>query len=320
MPNKQNILISAGGTATSWHLAKIIKANFQKYFNVYICDCNPAHLIAASRLADTYIQVPLITDPDYREIMLDNFRQHHIDIFVPLIDFDVYEFVSDSKDMRNLNVTSTGVSKWAASILQDKETWSNYLQEKGILVPMVYDSATLTSLNDDDKVFIKPQRGFGSKGARVVIKRELDWVCRDDDYIVQEICASPEITVEVFNFNGLIKSICRERLETKAGVCTKAKIWFDAELQLLTEQLCEILPLPTAFCYQVMKNSVGEWVVIDLNPRLGAGTALSSTCGWSLVSAALCSWAGLSLSPSSFLNVPVEPKYVVRVYEEFLMN
>ena len=37
---KQNILISAGGTATVWHLASLVAEKFTSYFNLFVCDIN----------------------------------------------------------------------------------------------------------------------------------------------------------------------------------------------------------------------------------------------------------------------------------------
>ncbi len=136
-------------------------------------------------------------------------------------------------------------------------------------------------------------------------------------HVVQEICHAPEVTVEVFNARGEVRTLCRERLEVKEGVCTKARLWRDAELSRLAGQLCQALSLPVAFCFQVMKNAANQWVITDLNPRLGAGTSLSSVCGWNLVAAALVVWAGLPEDPLALLEEFEGERFAVRAHRDF---
>ena len=173
---------------------------------------------------------------------------------------------------------------------------------------------------EDQKVFVKPEQGFGSHGARAVVVDDIAaLLAREPGLLVQSMCYEPEITVEVFNRRGMIHSLCRERLETKAGVCTKARIWVDTALHSLSQRLCAVLDLPEAFCFQVMAGEDGTWLITDVNPRLGAGTALSTAYGWSLASAALACWGGIEY-PMQFLHTRSGDVHVVRVFQERVMD
>jgi hypothetical protein len=63
---KKNILISAGGTATAWHLAFLVSEVFVTHFNLFVCDINPPYLIPTARLAQRFIQVPRIESKQRR--------------------------------------------------------------------------------------------------------------------------------------------------------------------------------------------------------------------------------------------------------------
>jgi carbamoylphosphate synthase large subunit len=317
---RRNILISAGGTATAWHLANLVKSEFKEYFELYMCDINPSYLVPASTLSDKFIQVPPIHSVGYKQTMINLFKEYNIDIFVPLIDFDVYEFPCDDPMLKEIGVFSTGVNHSSCEKLRNKKVLSYYLQENKINVPNLYNTLVEIEEAKADEFLIKPISGFGSRGIKKISKRESREYIGNEDVLLQEICQGPEVTVEVFNSKGVIKSISRERIEVKNGVCTKTKLWFDLELHEIAVKLCNILKLPIAFCFQVMKNSVGEWVVIDVNPRLGAGTALASACGWSLASAALVEWGKLEMDASKYLNSISGEKFVTRVYKEIIMN
>lgn len=316
---KKNILISAGGTATAWHLASLVCGRFRAYFNLFVCDINPAHLVASSALAAHYLQVPRTDATGYRADMLECFRKFDIDIYVPLVDADVYEFPADDPELASLGMCSTGVHSSAAAILRNKRSLSRHLHTLGIATPRTVSPEEITGATHE-RLFVKPEEGFGSKDARAASGEEIPrLLAREPKVLVQEYCSGPEITVEVFNASAVL-SICRERLEIKAGVCTKARIFFDDVLQAIAERLCAVLCLPLAFCFQVMRGASGDWVVTDLNPRLGAGTALSTAYGWSLASAGLVSWGKLPLDPLQFLKTSPGDRYVVRVYQERLMG
>ncbi|MFN3076306.1 MAG: ATP-grasp domain-containing protein [Alphaproteobacteria bacterium] len=317
---KQRLLISAGGTATTWHLSSLVREVFPDHFELLVCDIYPPHLVASSRLAQRCFQVPPVADPGYRAHMLALFAAEGIDLYVPLIDADVYEFPSDDPSLEALGVRSTGAVAASAPLLRNKRVLAEFLDRHGIVVPGRLVEEDLSTRPPDERVFVKPEKGFGSRGAGVATVAAARARLRDEEgLVVQALCRPPEITVEVFNGTTGVRALCRERLETKEGVCTKARIWWDEELEALARHLCTVLALPVAFCFQVLRDDRGRWTVVDLNPRLGAGTALSTAYGWSLASAALAAWGRLDLAPEDFLRLQPEERHVLRVYSEIVM-
>lgn len=316
---KRNLLISAGGTATAWHLASLVCERFSAEFNLFVCDIHPPHLVPASRLADRFFQVPPIDSPGYDAAMLELFKTHGIDIFVPLIDADVHRFAVDDPHLLRLGVRSTGTLKSTSSIIGNKRDLSAFLDRRGFPCPKVLNMEEISSRPSGD-FFVKPEEGFGSRGALRVAGSELARTVDEGPHLmVQELCFAPELTVEVFNHGGVL-SLCRERIEVKAGVCTKARVFQDEAIQTLAERLCGAINLPVAFCFQVMTGADGSWRITDINPRLGAGTALSTAYGWSLASAALAIWGDLPVDPRQFLNVRPSEVFVTRVYRELVMD
>ena len=117
----KKILISAGGTATAWHITNLINQYFKDDFEIHICDINADYLIPASTLCYQFHKVPKITDNKYTEEMLKLMKEEEIDIFVPLIDFDLEIFPKDSKELKKINggfslTTLIGVSALVAFI------------------------------------------------------------------------------------------------------------------------------------------------------------------------------------------------------------
>lgn len=263
--------------------------------------------------------MPPIEKPEYREHMLDLFRSHDVNVFVPLIDADIHIFPTDSPDLTKLGVRCTGVSGDVSRVIRNKRTLMGVLNSNGISTPKTFSRSDLVE-HRAATFFVKPESGFGSQGVFTAnTSQALAALEANSGLLVQELCSGPEYTVEVFNQDAVL-SICRERLQTKSGVCTKARVFSDSTLHSIAERLTKLFALPVAFCFQVMSRNNGEFVLTDLNPRLGAGTALSTACGWSLASAALATWGQIPGDPRTYLSTPTREQYVVRVFQEILME
>lgn len=311
----KKIMILAGGTATAWHLVNEIEKYYNNMLEVYICDINPPYLIPSSTKAKKFIQVPPISSNTYYEYIMSILEENKIDIIVPLIDFDLGIFSKDNEDLKKINVKSTAPTKAVVDLLSDKKNMTLWLKQLGIKVPKLY---TLDELEVDKNYVLKPKKGFGSMGVFIGNGKDVRSQY-NDDFIIQELCENKEVTVEIFKTEKGINTICRERIEVKSGVCTKARIYKDNKLQDIVLKITENIELPNASCIQFMKNRYGEWCITDINLRLGAGTALSSKIGWQLARAAIGEWIGIDMDYSKlFVNFEGD-KYVVRVYEEVEM-
>ncbi|MCB0279617.1 MAG: ATP-grasp domain-containing protein [Calditrichaeota bacterium] len=311
---KQKILVGAGGTATAYHIGERIYQNYSDTFDFYVCDTNPAYLVPSSNFAKKFFRVPEINDHDYKKEMLNLFTEEGIHIYVPLIDNDVYTFFSDQKGSMTKFVSPKNE---ACKILGNKIFTYAHLENHGIKVPFCYNDH-LSAIDKDGTYFYKPILGFGSRNSGLIKGEDVHQIDLKS-YVIQELCATPEVTIEVYNFSGTVKSICRERLQTKAGVCTKARLFYSEELNSIAKKICEIFEMPPAFCFQVMKND-NSFCVTDLNPRLGAGTSMSTAAGWSLVDAFLDTLAGNGDTSEKHLKEINSDIIVLRVYKDIIMS
>jgi len=314
---KKNILITAGGTATAWHISKTIRDKLSQYFKVFICDINEKEYVASSINADFFLQVPKIGSENYYEYMLNIIKLYKIDIIIPLIDSDLHYFSSDNIDLKKLRVISTAPSKHLLNTFYNKRSISAFCSEIGVDVPK---EISYKNINPNDEYFIKPLNGFGSRGAKKIFGKEiLENKNFYKNFIIQELCEKPEVTIEIFYKSKQKYSyIIRERIETKTGVSTKAKFIQDSEIDSILKVIFEKVNLPRTSCIQFMKKN-NKWVLTDFNLRLCAGTALSSAIGWDLVYAFLIDLIGID-DPFLYLNKPNTIKKVVRVYQEIVME
>lgn len=314
MNNKKKILLTAGGTATTWHFCNIIKKYFPDEFEIHVCDINEEKLVPAAIFADRYYKVPSIYEENYKEYMYNLLEKEKIDIIIPLIDFDLLTFASDNLQLQKLNVYSTAPSKETIETLSNKYNMNKFMTENNICTPKIFD---INEIDLNTEYVIKPIKGFGSKNVRILKGDQIKDSITSEE-IIQEKCDSKEVTAEVYN-GKFLKVFIRERIETKCGVCTKMVPVYDDNIYNEIYNLTQKIECPRAFCIQFMKNNKNQWSIVDCNLRIGAGTALSTKIGFQLVRALLTDLLGKEVDEKLF-KIDTEVKSVLRVYDEVIIK
>ena len=121
-----------------------------------------------------------------------------------------------------------------------------------------------------------------------------------------------------FYYNGKIKSIARERIASKAGVCTKTLISYDRALEEIAVKFAEKAQLPLCFNLQFMKNLQNDFVITDVNLRLAGGMSLSYAAGWDEVSALAHFMKGETEHVFDTFPDNIPNQYVVRAYTDIV--
>lgn len=307
--------IGAAGTTTGYGVARCLRTHWGDGVRVVTADTNPAHLVAASELADAHVVVPPVAAGDrFASALREALTEHAVDTYVPLLAGEI-ALAPDLAQTLEVGLLGPGAS--VARLCADKLATAVWMDERGIPAP----PTTLASKARwwPAGVVVKPRTGQGSQGV-LSIEDEADLSrahARGEDAIAQRRCAPPEVTLDAFaSSNGsLFRAVCRERIEVKAGVCTKARLFSDLELEGLVERIARELPHAGVLCVQVMRGP-GGWEVTDLNPRPGAATPMSALAGVDVTAAALAELWGEP--PEAFLGRLAGEPFVVRRYEELL--
>lgn len=187
----------------------------------------------------------------------------------------------------------------AVDLCGDKRAAARHCVAAGIPAPTTVTGAELA----DDAIFPlfrKPRRGVGSVGARLVADRSAlrpeDLV---DDVVFQEVCTGPEYTVDVLRRGDAIVAIARERLEIKAGVSTKVRVFRDARFEALAAAVAAAFDTPDLFCFQAMDSARGL-LVTDVNPRSGGGSSMTTAAGVDLYTPFFLDLVGLPGAEAAF--------------------
>jgi carbamoylphosphate synthase large subunit len=317
---KHSLWVSSAGTGTAYGLCKSAREYFGSRIRIVAADTNPRHLVAASAIADAFEQVPPVSSPDFGDVLLAGFSRHGIDTYQPVLDEEIVlaaQMVASGQMPAAVVVLAPTASGAAACF--DKLETGRRLSAAGLVCPVTTLAAEAQWTQNG--VLAKPRFGLGSVGVRILRSEfELNALRAETNLIAQEICSGPEITVDTFRSrNGdMFRAICRERIETKAGVCTKARVFEDAELESIARRICVVLDLWGTICFQVMRNERGSWAVTDVNPRPGAGTRMSAAVGVDLLVASLLDvWRG---DPSVVIPKLNGERFVVRTYVEHVFE
>jgi len=311
--NNHIVLLGSAGVGAAYASAKVLR----KYFKVKIIsvDTNPSNLVTTNLFSDIYKQIPKINYDSFNDIILQIINEYKVDTYIPFIDHEVYKaaLLYESGKIKydfSLQLKDSTV----ALICMDKYNTYNWLKSNGYPTPDTYIIENRKQLKNG--FILKARNGYGSK-IQIISKVQKPHIENFSDIIMQKHCSLPEITVDVHYSKkyDFFAYACRERIETKSGVCTKARIFKEPFLGDMALSLAKKLEL-SSFCFQVMKNN-NEFAVTDINPRLGAGTAMSNAIGLDFHGAMFANLWGHN--PEKYFTPLKEEKYVTRQYCEFVM-
>jgi carbamoylphosphate synthase large subunit len=312
------VLLGSAGTGTAFAAACALRRVWSQSVKIVAMDINPRNQVTTSLLADHFEQVPLSASSVFQDRLIEIIQRYAVDTYLPLFP----EEIMLASRLRENGFLSKKIDIMAPSLAAsaacaDKWSLANLLSQHDVAVPK---TALATEPFRADEFFLKPKNGTGSRGARKIKADELSGIVGicGADWVVQENCNLPEVTVDVFHDSesGFDRVICRERLEIKAGVSTKCRLFEDETLSRYARSIAEVLKLEGSFCFQTMQNAKG-WVVTDVNPRPGAATSMCAATGNDFFAAsfALC-WGE---DPRQFFRPLNGEQYVTRQYSEFLM-
>lgn len=312
----KTVLISSAETGVAFASALALRRTWGNSVRIITADINEAHLVTCSLLSNKHIQVPLNQSQGFKKCLEGIILDEAIDTYIPVIDTEIYiGALLFSENRMNKGTAVQVIDPGVADICLDKYRTFKYLSENNILTPMCY--LTNERINTRENLILKLRKGYASQFEQ--IHGDLDLSRLDPEtYLIQDECARPEITVDVCYdmANGFFSYICRERIEVKSGVCTKARLFYDDETGMLAFTLAEKLKL-SSFCFQLMRYK-DKWAVTDINARLGAGTPVSVAAGLDFFSAMFAIlWKG---DPSVFFRKLQKEVFITRQYSDFVMN
>ena len=314
----KRILVTAGGTATAWHISQIVKKYFQDKIEIQVCDINDPMLVPTIVSAKKVHRVPPVNHENYVDAISKIIEKEDINYIIPLIPQEAFLFAADGDFICKQKIGTTAPKRKTTELLADKYNLFQTLDALAIPTPKLYNKE---EIERKSQYLLKPRLGFGSIGLEIVTGQELIEKKVDKNTVIQEYCHEndyDEITVEIYNGKAGLHLFSRRRVATKAGVCVKMVPVDDSPFLPYIKKLVESVECPTAFNVQFLRDQ-GVWKLFDCNLRLGAGTALSTAIGFQLTRALLADMIGEKVN-SNWLEIDKTAKAVLRVYDEIVIR
>ena len=321
MTASRRLIVGAAGSANAFGTIRSVRDRYGDRVFVVAIDTHPRELVAASTLADAFVQVPPARTPDFAPALRDLAHAYPGSCYLPIHDEEILtatRLAADGRFPSDLELLASPYG--VVRLCWDKWETHRWLTTRGLPSPetALATPAALEAMRHP--VLLKPREGTGGANfPRVRAKAEL----RDldgDRWLLQEILEEAhEVTVEGFldRRGEIFRCVSREFLELKRGPpIRRARLYHDPELAALAERLARELPLSGAFNFEAMRDRAGDWRIIDVHPRVSAGTRMCAAVGIDIAAASLADFWGEDVS--DILGPLNGEYYVARQYEEYV--
>ncbi len=316
-----NVLVTALGTMASHSIVKQLK----KREGIYIIgvDIYPKEYIVSSKDVDEFIQVVTVLKPEeYLNQILELCINNRVDVIFPVIDEEVKLLAENVHKFKKIGTIPCVSNLESINLCRDK--YSLYVKTNECIPEIVIETMELNEYKDEWQfpVFVKPREGRASIGCyKINSKDDLEYIKsinNTDDFIVQKFYEGQLIAVDVLRDakNNRIQVLAREELmRNKNGAGTVVKILYDEYLEKICFKIAEVFDLNGAFNVEFIKK-MNDYRMIEINPRLPAGTEYSCMAGFDLVNNHLNVMLGLEME----LNELRYGDIYARRYETYVMS
>lgn len=266
------LLITAAGTGVGWAYAMTL-AQQHPQARLVTADTNTAPWCSAAQLAQHHVQWPAFEPgPAYLTQLNALIEAQGVSHYLPIIDPEI-EFAARHREAIRAELLAPPARFAALALAKDR--YAAELGQLGIDTPQSLSAAEVRA---GRVAFAKRPGSFGGRAAWL-IERPDQLDALPPDAFLQEALNGSEFTADCFPLgDGEVFVSVRERVETKSGVCTKARIAPQPRMEAMARRLVAAFGVDSPFCFQAIAE--GERLAVtDINPRLGAGSLMSAANG-----------------------------------------
>ena len=239
---------------------------------------------------------PFVDSDDFIDKLNQVIERYKIDFIFPAHDSVVLKLAQNiDKIAANVITSSLGTCEICRS-----KTKTYKVLEGVIKTPKVY---SVNDKNIDYPIFIKPDVGQGSKGAkRINTAGELEAAYLENSQIViSEYLPGKEYTVDCFtNRQGeLLFAQGRERARISNGISVNSMPVQDSRFQEIALKINSVLKFQGVWFFQLKQRSDNELVLMEVAPRIAGTMGLYRGLG--------INFAQLSLFDAMGVEVSIQP-------------
>ena len=268
--SKKNILVFPCGSEVGLEIHRSLK--YSRHVNLYGASSVDDH---GKFVYENYIGgLPMLNENNFIENLKQIIYEYKIDAIYPAMDIAI-SFLKPLEESLNCKVISSPI-KTSKICLSKKLTYS--LLKDVINVPL-----TFKNIEDvvEYPVFIKPDIGYGSRGASIIKNTEqgIAHIKQWGECVITEYLPGEEYTVDCFtDRNGKLRFVGpRPRRRIRNGISVNT-VSIDAknrkEFNEMAEKINNKLDFNGAWFFQVKRDKSDKLVLMEVASRLGGSSLL----------------------------------------------
>jgi carbamoyl-phosphate synthase large subunit len=305
-----NILMTGAGAPGASGILHCLQQ--EPTFHITVADANP-HAVC-NYLSRDFVTIPPASDPGFTDALLRVCRERDIHIILPLVTRELMPLSTRIKDFETAGTRVLVSPAPSLEIANNKSRLYEFLQWRGLAVPEFRVVETVDQFKTAvtelgypaNQVCFKPSVSNGSRGFRIISgdANELDilfnqkpgspYISLDEairilssgtfpELLVSEYLPGEEYSVDCLaNHGTTILCIPRERKKMINGISVEGAFTRNDHIISYSTRIIHELQLHGNIGIQVKKSLKGEFLVLEINPRvqgsisagLGAGVIL----------------------------------------------
>ncbi len=261
--------------------------------------------------------VPRGLAPEFVDALIDMCAADEIDVLFSTVDFELPSLAARRDELGATVLAAPSLD--TLSVTLDKFALSERVSPHA-RVPMTrLVGPSAASEQWIFPIIVKPRRGAGSRGVRLVHDRAaLDALGDDADLIAQELLPGEEFSVDVFaNSEGaVIAAVPRTRTRVDSGVSIAGRTVRNEELETTAAAVAQAIGLVGVANVQLRYDVSGVAALLEVNPRFPGAMPLTIAAGVDMPSLAL----DLALGRDVPSTVPYRELANVRFLEDIFVD
>lgn len=261
--------------------------------------------------------LPRGDDPRFADAVLEICRRERVDLVVPTVDSELMPLAAARARYAEAGVRLLVASERTLGVCLDKWRLAERCRDAvhvpaTALVDGAFEPAACAL-----PAIVKPRSGSGSRGIRLVERREeLEALERDGTLLVQEHLPGTEYSLDVLaRADGHVAAVVpRARLKVDSGIAVTGRTLHDDDLDAFAREVARLIGLTTVANVQVRDDAAGAPALLEVNPRFPGTMPLTVASGINMPRLAVAEALGTAAIPDGPL--PFDDIAMVRFFQE----
>lgn len=331
------VLITGGGAPGAAGIIHCLRQD--NTIHITAVDANAES--AGRLLTDEFATIPLATDPAFIVSLLEVCKQKNIQFLLPLVTKELLPLAQHADTFKAIGTTVIISPAASLEIANDKSRLYQFLQWRGIAVPEFRVTETAEQFETAAKELGYPAKPFcfkpsvanGSRGFRIIDnsvdehhllfneKPNSTYIAYEKaisilsakpfpELLVSEVLPGNEISVDcLVNHGETIIALPRLRTKMINGISVAGEFVEEKNVISYCTKIIQELQLHGNIGIQVKQSASGDYLVLEINPRVQGTIAAALGAGVNLPLLAIRQQAGFPFSQND-LRVKWGTKFV----------